>query len=169
MSLLSKPARPIASESARLLREARRAKRLGYRNVAEKLAEQSFAVKGMEPSVWKSEDREAVEDIREKAAEEEVAAAQRATQEQKAGRRAFANQILKSAKENPDETYEIAKQEAPKYGVSPSALANFFERNKLPVKQRMSEYEEPEKKQKRPASGVQGASGIQGAFYKARK
>ena len=169
MSLLSKPARPIASESARLLREARRARRLGYRNVAEKLAEQSFAVKGTEPTIWRSEDREAVADIREQAAEEEVAAAQRAAQQQKSGRKAFANQILKSSKENPDETYEIAKQEAPKYGVSASALASFFERNKLPVKQSLTEYEEPEKKQKRPAPGVQGASGIQGAYYQARR
>jgi hypothetical protein len=169
MSLLRKPARPVAPESARLLREARRARRLGYRNVAEKLAEQSFAVKGTEPTIWRSEDREAVANIREQAAEEEVAAAQRAAQQQKSGRKAFANQILKGSKENPDETYEIAKQEAPKYGVSPSALASFFERNKLPVKQNLDKYDTYEKRRNRSSSGVEGASGIEGAYGLTRK
>ena len=170
MSALSKPARPIASESVRLLREAKRARRMGFRDVANKLAEASFIQKGNEPSIGRSEDRNVLADIREAAAEAEVQAAQAAEAQQLAGRKAFASGIKEAAKEQGgDEAYNWARQEAPKYGVTAGALANFFERNKIKYK-RTPETPVITGEMKRAidlpggrTTGVQGASGTQGA------
>jgi hypothetical protein len=172
MSLLSKSARPVAPESARLLREARRARRMGYRDVANKLAEASFIQKGTEPSIGRSEDRNAFADIKEAAAEEEVRAAQDAAAQQFAGRKTFAKGIKEAAEEQGgDDAYNWARQEAPKYGVTAGALANFFERNKIkykrtaetPVTVVTGEMKRAIDLPGGRTTGVQGASGTQGA------
>lgn len=173
MSALSKPARPIASESVRLLREAKRARRMGFRDVANKLAEASFIQKGNEPSIGRSEDRNVLADIREAAAEQEVRSAQDAAAEQLAGRKTFASGIKEAAKEQGgDEAYNWARQEAPKYGVTAAALANFFERNKIKYK-RTPETPVITGEIKRaidlPGARVVGATGTQGAYGLARK
>lgn len=173
MSALSKPARPIASESVRLLREAKRARRMGFRDVANKLAEASFIQKGNEPSIGRAESRDKFADIKEAAAEADVQAAQAAEAQQLAGRKAFASGIKEAAKEQGgDEAYNWARQEAPKYGVTAGALANFFERNKIKYK-RTPETPVITGELKRaidlPGARVVGATGTQGAYGLARK
>ena len=173
MSALSKPARPIASESVRLLREAKRARRMGFRDVANKLAEASFIQKGTEPSIGRAESRDKFADIKEAAAEAEVQAAQDAEAQQLAGRKTFASGITEAAKEQGgDEAYNWARQEAPKYGVTAGALANFFERNKIKYK-RTPETPVITGEIKRaidlPGARVVGATGTQGAYGLARK
>lgn len=165
MSLLRKASTPIAPESARLLREAMRARRKGFSQVANELAMRSFEQKGMEPTIWKSGERQAMADLKTSLANAEIQKSQEAAQMQNEGRKSFANQIKKTAKENPEEAYGIAQQEAPKYGVTSSQLANFFERNKLPVKLNLYRPDEVKKTE----SKVQGASGIQGANGLSRK
>lgn len=145
---------------------------MGFRDVANKLAEASFIQKGNEPSIGRAESRDKFADIKEAAAEAEVQAAQAAEAQQLAGRKAFASGIKEAAKEQGgDEAYNWARQEAPKYGVTAGALANFFERNKIKYK-RTPETPAPvivgEYKPAR-ASGVQGATGTQGAYGLVRK
>ena len=149
MSSLSKPATPIAPESARLLREARRAKRMGFERTAEELAMQGFAQKGMEPNIWRSGQRQAMADLKQGLAQAEIKKNQENTAEQLAGRQFLADQIKQKAASGDEDTFDFASQEAPKYGVSPGALASFFQRNKL--------------KYGRPTAKVEGASGVQGA------
>lgn len=134
MSLLSKPARPIAPESARLLREAMRARRKGFRNVADELAARSFATKLNEPTIWRKEDREAMADLKTSLTNVEAQKNQENTEQQIADRIAFADELKQKAAQGEENVYDYAKQEAPKYGVSVGALANFFQRNKMPYK-----------------------------------
>jgi hypothetical protein len=145
---------------------------MGYRDVANKLAEASFIQKGTEPSIGRSEDRNAMADIREAAAEAEVQAAQDAEAQQRAGRKTFASGIKEAAEEQGgDDAYNWARQEAPKYGVTAGALANFFERNKIkykrtaetPVTVVTGEMKRAIDLPGGRTTGVQGASGTQGA------
>lgn len=163
MPPLSEPSRLIAPESRRLLREARRAKRMGFDRTADELAAASFRQKMTEPTISRYDDRMAMAKIKEAAAEQEVRSAQDAAAQQLAGRKAFASGIKEAAKEQGgDEAYNWARQEAPKYGVTAAALANFFERNKIKYKRTpetpIAGGYTPER-----ASGTQGATGTQSA------
>lgn len=149
------PGRPIAPESARLLREARRAQRKGFNRAAEELALQGYAAKLGEPTIGKAEDRMQMQDLKEKLSSQRLAAGQAEAQQQMAGRRAFAEQIKGMAASNPEEAYGFASQEAPKYGVTPSALASFFERNKLPVKPAWWAPKEDKTKERKPGEFYQ--------------
>ena len=128
---LFRSARPIAPESARLFREARSAKRKGFDKVAEELAAQGFAQKSMEPSIWKSGERQAMADLKQSLANTEIQKAQENDKQQLAGRIMFADELKKKAAQGDQDTWDYAKQESSKYGVTPSALASFFQRNKM--------------------------------------
>ena len=131
MSSLRKPAQLIAPESARLLREARRAKRMGFDRAAEELAMQGFAQKGTEPSIWKSGQRQDMADLKQSLENTEIQKAQENDKQQLAGRIMFADELKKKAAQGDQDTWDYAKQESSKYGVTPSALASFFQRNKM--------------------------------------
>jgi hypothetical protein len=149
MSLLRKPAQLIAPESARLLREARRARRQGFSKVADELAMQSFEQKSKEPTIWRSGERQAMADLKQGLAQAEFKKAQENATQQIAGRQVLADQIKQKAARGDEDTFDYASQEAPKYGVTAGALADFFQRNKLNYG--------------RPTAKVEGASGVQGA------
>lgn len=156
MSSLSKPATPIAPESARLLREARRAKRMGFERTAEELAMQGFAQKGMEPNIWRSGERQAMADLRTGLQNAEIQKNKENDAQQLAGRITLADQIKQKAASGDEDTFDFASQEAPKYGVSPGALASFFQRNKL-------QYGRPTAKVE-SVTGPQGAGGLKRAI-----
>jgi len=151
MSLLRKASTPIAPESARLLREARRARRQGFSKVADALAMQSFEQKSKEPTIWRSGERQAMADLKQGLAQAEFKKAQEIATQQIAGRQVLADQIKQKAARGDEDTFDYASQEAPKYGVTAGALADFFQRNKLNYG--------------RPTAKVEGASGVQGAYY----
>lgn len=114
------------------MREARRARRMGFDKVAEELAGASVTQKLTEPNIMRAEDRVAMQDIQAGAQEAAVAKRQEDAQQQLAGRVGFASELKQRAAGNDENLFGYAKMEAPKYGVTPSALASFFERNKLP-------------------------------------
>jgi hypothetical protein len=152
MSLLRKASTPIAPESARLLREARRARRQGFSKVADELAMQSFEQKSKEPTIWRSGERQAMADLKQGLAQAEFKKAQENATQQIAGRQVLADQIKQKAARGDEDTFDYASQEAPKYGVTAGALADFFQRNKLNYG--------------RPTAKVEGGSGVQGAGAK---
>ena len=141
MSLLSKPATPIAPESARLLREARRARRQGFSKVAEELAMQGLAQKLKEPNIWRDGQRQAMADLKEGLAQAEINKAREAASQQVAGRKAFADDIKDKAKRGDEDTYDWASQESGKYGVNAGQLANFFDRNNLSRKRTHNKFD----------------------------
>ena len=88
-------------------------------------------------------------DLKQGLAQAEFKKAQENAAQQIAGRQVLADQIKQKAARGDEDTFDYASQEAPKYGVSAGALANFFQRNKLNYG--------------RPTAKVEGASGVQGA------
>lgn len=106
---------------------------MGFKQAANDLASASFAQKLNEPSIGRAEDRLAMQRTQDKLQEVQVEQRKQDAQQQTAGRVGFANELMQKVAAGKDENiYGYAKQEAPKYGVTPSALSSFFNRNKLP-------------------------------------
>jgi hypothetical protein len=147
---LSQPARSIAPESRRLLREARRMKKEGFGRTAEELAMASSAQKSLEPSITSSENMAFAEKLGSSLQDVELAQQKKDQASMLQGRVNFAQSIEDRAKNlTPGENlYEKSLAEAPKFGVNPADLANFFKKKNLSYGS---------------TPRVQGASGIQGA------
>jgi len=130
MSLMSKSTGPIAPESRRLLREARRMQRAGFKEAAGALAGASAEQKLKEPSIASSEDRLYIRALEEGLENSKIAQERKDQQSGLEGRIGYAQSILERSKENtPGENlYEKALAEAPKFGVTPVQLAGFFKR-----------------------------------------
>jgi len=127
---MSQSTGPIAPESRRLLREARRMQRGGFTQAAGALAGASAEQKLKEPSIGYSKDR-----LYARQLESDLQGSQMAQEgrDQKAvleGRIGFAQSILERSKEptSGENLYEKTLAEAPKFGVSHAQLAGFFKR-----------------------------------------
>lgn len=130
MSLLSQDPRKIAGMSQTLLREARRAKRAGYGQLANQLAEAGTERKIQEKlagGAQKLEQREAA--VGDLMARE----ASNLNRQQLAGRQAFAKELRDMAKSGPAGTNVLgyAQSQGAKYGLSASQISSFFDREKL--------------------------------------
>lgn len=129
---LSDPPRLIAPESRRLLREARRAKRMGFDKTAEQLASASFSKKMSEPTIGSADDNIKMARLKTGLEQTELQRKQKEQEQQQVGQNYFANEIKDRFKKDGGlATYDWAKNEASKYGVGNSALASFFDRNKM--------------------------------------
>lgn len=147
---LNQPARSIAPESRRLLREARRMKKEGFGRTAEELAMASSGQKSLEPTITSSENMAFTEQLGSSLQEAQIAQQKKDQQSLGQGRINFAQSIEERAKNlAPGENlYEKSLAEAPKFGVNPMELANFFKKKNLSYGS---------------TPRVQGASGVQGA------
>lgn len=147
---LSQPARSIAPESRRLLREARRMKKEGFGEAASKLAVASAGEKSLEPTITSSENMAFTEQLGSSLQDAELAQQKKDQASALQGRINFAQSIEDRSKNlAPGENlYEKSLAEAPKFGVNPADLANFFKKKNLSYGS---------------MPRVQGASGVQGA------
>lgn len=130
MSLMSQSTGPIAPESRRLLREARRMQRGGFTQAAGALAGASAEQKLKEPSIGSSKDRLYARQLGSALQGSQMAQEGKDQQAALEGRIGFAQSILERSKEPmPGENlYEKTLAEAPKFGVSPAQLVGFFKR-----------------------------------------
>lgn len=133
MSLMSQSSGPIAPESRRLLREARRMQRAGFKEAAGALAGASAEQKLKEPNIASSENRMYARQLESALQGSQMAQENKDQQAGLEGRIGYAQSILERAK-NPtpgENLYEKTLTEAPKFGVSPAQLAGFFKRKGL--------------------------------------
>lgn len=131
---LSDKARPIAPESSRLLREARRLRKQGYGKASEEMQMAGIQMKLAEgPGIKSAEDKVSAQKLSEQMDQSKFQAAQGAGKEALQGRIGFAQSIEERAKTaQPGENiYEKAQAEAPKFGVTPAQLTGFFKRKGL--------------------------------------
>ena len=130
---MSQSSGPIAPESRRLLREARRMQRAGFDKAAEQVALASSEQKMKEPSIGSAERRIYTRDLGTQLEQAKVQANQDAAKEALQGRIGFAQSIEERAKTaQPGENiYEKTLAEAPKFGVTPAQLTGFFKRKGL--------------------------------------
>jgi hypothetical protein len=149
---LSQPARSIAPESRRLLREARRMKKEGFGRTAEELAMASSAQKSLEPTITSSENMAYAEQLGSSLQNAEIVQQKKDQASMLQNRINFAKSILDRA--NDPENYAKSKDESSQFGVTPAQLANFFRKNKL----NYGNVNAAPKKY----SGVQGSTGLRG-------
>lgn len=133
MSPLRQPPQLIAPESRRLLREARRMKKEGFGRAAEELAMASSGQKSLEPTIGSSEERTFTSQLMPQLEEAKIQAQSLAGKEALQGKIGFASSLEERAKTlKPGENlYEKAMTEAPKFGVNPAQLTNFFKKKNL--------------------------------------
>jgi len=130
---MSQSSGPIAPESRRLLREARRMKRAGFEGAAGALATASAKQKLEEPTLGSAEQRLFARSIGAQLEQAKIQADQATSKEALQGRIGFASSIEERAKNlQPGENlYEKTLAEAPKFGVNPTELTSFFKRKGL--------------------------------------
>jgi hypothetical protein len=133
MSLMSQSSGPIAPESRRLLREARRMKRAGFDKAAEQIALAASEQKLKEPSIGSAEQRIFARNLAPQLEQARIQASQAESEKGLEGRIGFAESIEKRAADlQPGENlYEKTLAEAPKFGVTPAELTGFFKRRGL--------------------------------------
>jgi hypothetical protein len=130
--------RPIASDSARLLRQAKSAKARGFSNeVVNSLAMAGYQAKENEPrgSVEK-EDAQAQKDLVASQGFAKVQAAKQAADENLKGRISFADELKQRAGGSQPEGFDLrsfAEPRAAQLGISQGALTSFFQKNNLPM------------------------------------
>ena len=133
MSPLRQAPQLIAPESRRLLREARRLKREGFGEAASEMASASAKQKYSEPTIGSSEDRTFTNQLLPQLEESRIRAESAAGKEALQGKIGFAESLTERSKTlKPGENlYEKALSEAPKFGVNPAQLTNFFKKKNL--------------------------------------
>lgn len=125
---MSQSSGPIAPESRRLLREARRMKKEGFREAAGQLATASAAQKLKEPGIGSSEQRIAARNITSQLEQAGIRATEADREAGIQGRIGFAKSIEERNMEPGENIFEKSLAEAPKFGVTPAQLTGFFKR-----------------------------------------
>jgi hypothetical protein len=131
-------ARPIASESTRLLRAAKSAKARGFsQGVQDSLAMAGFQAKENEPrGIQNQQDFFAQQDLVASQGFAKAQAAKQAADENLKGRISFADELKQRAGGSQPEGFDLrsfAEPRAAQLGISQGALTSFFQKNNLPM------------------------------------